>query len=67
MPSSLKVPRGCGFVVTELGRSAAASVETCRCEYIVSDGFLVCDYCDTCRGTIKETSFPYFNPSRKRD
>ena len=52
MPSSLKVPRGCGFVITELGRSAAASVETCDCRYGVQGGFLTCDYCDTVAGQL---------------
>ncbi len=55
MPSSLKVPRGCGFVVTELGRSAAASVETCQCTYGVADTFLVCLSCGSCAANLADT------------
>jgi hypothetical protein len=67
MSAPLNVPRGCGFVVTELGRSAAASVETCKCRYVIWDGMLACQYCDTAQGTVKQTSFPYYQNSRKRD
>lgn len=47
MPALSIVPRGCGFVLTELGRSAAASVDTCKCAYTWDGGTLVCVYCGT--------------------
>lgn len=52
MSAPLKGSRSCGFVVTELGRSAAASVETCDCRYGVQGGYLTCDYCDTVAGQL---------------
>ncbi len=55
MSPSLKVPRGCGFVVTELGRSAAASVETCQCTYGVVGTFMACRYCGSCAVNLAET------------
>jgi hypothetical protein len=67
MPSSLKVPRGCGFVVTELGRSAAASVETCDCVYRPRGAYLVCDHCGGAAVNLSETMSITWNPSRKRD
>ena len=67
MPSSLKVPRGCGFVVTELGRSAAASVETCTCNYELRQFLLVCKLCDTTSSDLRETRSITWPASRKRD
>jgi len=55
MPAPIKDSRGCGFVVTELGRSAAASVETCQCTYGVVATYLVCRYCQSCAANLAET------------
>jgi hypothetical protein len=66
MPTSLKVPRGCGFVVTELGRSAAASVETCECTVWVMDkAMLGCPKCQTAERDLSETRYiGYGKPKR---
>ena len=67
MPSSLKVPRGCGFVVTELGRSAAASVETCECKWDWSGQMLKCTECGSGYTLLRELPTPSFAVRRKRD
>ncbi len=67
MSAPIKVPRGCGFVVTELGRSAAASVETCECRYELRQFLLVCSHCNTTATDLRETRSITWPASRKRD
>jgi len=66
MPTSLRVPRGCGFVVTELGRSAAASVETCQCTlWVITPGILGCPKCKTGERDLTKMQFiGYGRPKR---
>jgi hypothetical protein len=67
MPAPFKDSRGCGFVVTELGRSAAASVETCDCRYAVRDGMLVCDFCGNAAGQLRPARDILAGYAPKRD
>lgn len=67
MPAPFKDSRGCGFVVTELGRSAAASVETCTCNYELRQFLLVCKWCSTTATDLRETRSITWPVNRKRD
>lgn len=47
MPTSPSLPRGCGYVVTDEGRSAARQQTSCDCTYRYWNGTLFCEECGT--------------------
>jgi hypothetical protein len=47
MSNVVSVPRGCGYYVTESGREAYASEESCKCTWVFQGRLVVCEHCGT--------------------
>ena len=54
MPNARSVPTGCGFFVTNSGREALSSDDTCECTPSIVGGLFQCQQCGTVYGTLRQ-------------
>lgn len=65
-PTYINAARGCGFTLTDKGREALSTLETCDCEYGWQFALLVCRFCGTGVGVGPMSDYAGRTPAKGR-